>query len=81
MSVSAVDSFCTQGGIAENICVQGKSEGIPTLQRLGFKPVLARDLTDAQSHYDPDTYRPDGPWIHPCDLQAWSRFCAVPAEV
>jgi len=68
-------SFYTQGGIAENICVQGKSEGIPTLQRLGFRPVLARDLTDAQSHYDPDTYRPDGgPWIHPCDLSLEPRL-------
>ena len=53
------------GGIAENICVQGKSEGIPTLDKLGFHPVLARDLTDAQSHYDPATYQSDGPWIHP----------------
>ena len=54
------------GGIAENICVQGKTEGIPTLQRLGFNPVLARDLTDAQTHYDPDSFvADDRPWVHP----------------
>ena len=61
--------------------MQGKSEGIPTLQRLGFRPVLARDLTDAQSHYDPDTYRPDGgPWIHPCDLSLEPRLPSLPAS-
>jgi hypothetical protein len=52
-------------GIAENICVQGKCEGIPTLTKLGFNCVLMRDLTDAQSHYDPQSYRPGGkPWAH-----------------
>ena len=53
------------GGVAENICVQAKSEGIPTLRQLGFNPILARDLTDAQGSYRPDTYRPEGPWEHP----------------
>eukprot|EP01052_Picozoa_sp_SAG31_P041385 SAG31_NODE_6260_length_2098_cov_25.272136_2_plen_207_part_01 len=54
------------GGIAENICIQGKTEGIPTLKALGFNPVLARDLTDAQTHYEPDSYvSEDKPWVHP----------------
>ena len=52
-------------GIAENICVQAKCEGIPTLTRLGFNCVLMRDLTDASSHYEPETYRGKGlPWVH-----------------
>ena len=56
-------------GIAENICVQAKCEGIPTLTKLGFRCVLSRDLTDAQSHYDPETYPGVGkhgstPWAH-----------------
>ena len=53
-------------GIAENICIQAKTEGVATLKALGFNPVLARDLTDAQTHYDPDSYiAADKPWIHP----------------
>jgi nicotinamidase-related amidase len=52
-------------GIAENICVQAKCEGIPTLTKLGFNCVLMRDLTDAQSHYDPDTYSAEHAWVHP----------------
>ena len=45
--------------------MQGKCEGIPTLTKLGFNCVLMRDLTDAQSHYDPQSYRPGGkPWAH-----------------
>ncbi len=52
-------------GIAENICVQAKCEGIPTLTKLGFNCALMRDLTDAQSHYEPHTYRgPNLPWVH-----------------
>eukprot|EP00038_Savillea_parva_P022651 m.38239 g.38239 ORF g.38239 m.38239 type:complete len:407 (+) comp5628_c0_seq1:72-1292(+) len=53
-------------GIAENICVQAKCEGIPTLTRLGFTCYLSRDLTDAQSHYDPSTFRPSPlAWVTP----------------
>lgn len=52
-------------GIAENICVQAKCEGIPTLTKLGFNCALMRDLTDAQSHYEPQSYRGPGlPWVH-----------------
>jgi nicotinamidase-related amidase len=53
-------------GIAENICVQAKCEGIPTLTQLGFNCALMRDLTDAQSHYEPESYRGNAslPWVH-----------------
>ena len=51
-------------GIAENMCVEEKGEGIPMLTRLGYHCVLARDLTDAESHYDPMTWRPaPQPWV------------------
>ena len=47
--------------------MQAKCEGIPTLTKLGFNCALMRDLTDAQSHYDPESfwYLPHNSWIFP----------------
>ena len=49
-------------GFAENICVQGKAEGMINMQKLGFDFILARDITDAYTGYDqsnPDKINPD----------------------
>eukprot|EP01065_Artemidia_motanka_P032457 TRINITY_DN39470_c0_g1_i1.p1 TRINITY_DN39470_c0_g1~~TRINITY_DN39470_c0_g1_i1.p1 ORF type:complete len:594 (+),score=124.14 TRINITY_DN39470_c0_g1_i1:77-1858(+) len=62
-------------GIAENVCVQAKSASIPRLWALGFNTLLARDLTDAESHYDPETWRDGLPWAHP----DWGSFNATAA--
>ena len=40
-------------GIATNICVMNKPEGIRTMASAGLKVMLARDLTDAETYYDP----------------------------
>ena len=37
-------------GIATNMCVLGKPEGMTPMTRLGFTCIIARDLTDAYSH-------------------------------
>ena len=46
-------------------CGKTAGEGIPTLTRLGFTCYLSRDLTDAQSHYDPLTFSSSAGWISP----------------
>ena len=49
-------------GFAENICVQGKAEGMINMQKLGLDFILARDITDAYTGYDqtnPDKINPD----------------------
>lgn len=47
-------------GIHENVCVVGKSTAVMEMQRLGFRTLLARDLTDAITGYDGSaTLNPD----------------------
>ena len=47
-------------GINTNLCVMNKPEGIAPMTSAGLKCILARDLTDAETSYDPDTgFTPD----------------------
>jgi len=41
-------------GINTNLCVMNKPEGIAAMTAAGLKCILARDLTDAETSYDPD---------------------------
>ncbi len=41
-------------GVNTNLCVMNKPEGIAPMTAAGIKCVLARDLTDAETLYDPD---------------------------
>jgi nicotinamidase-related amidase len=41
-------------GINTNLCVMNKPEGIAAMTAAGIKCILARDLTDAETSYDPD---------------------------
>ncbi len=41
-------------GINTNLCVMNKPEGIAPMTAAGIKCILARDLTDAETSYDPD---------------------------
>ncbi len=41
-------------GINTNLCVMNKPEGIAPMTAAGLKCILARDLTDAETSYDPD---------------------------
>eukprot|EP01046_Picozoa_sp_COSAG06_P043679 COSAG06_NODE_5761_length_3287_cov_1.523212_2_plen_269_part_00 len=47
-------------GVHENICVQAKAEGMDNMWKLGFDFVLARDMTDAFTGYDPSK-----PYLNP----------------
>ncbi|MDR0844953.1 MAG: chitobiase/beta-hexosaminidase C-terminal domain-containing protein, partial [Tannerella sp.] len=47
-------------GVATNICVYGKPGALSYMWQAGFNCLLARDLNDAFTHYDPVTgYTPD----------------------
>ena len=47
-------------GINTNLCVMNKPEGIAAMTSAGLKCILARDLTDAETSYDPDlAFTPD----------------------
>ena len=47
-------------GINTNLCVMNKPEGIAPMTSAGLKCILARDLTDAETLYDPDRgFTPD----------------------
>jgi NPCBM/NEW2 domain/Chitobiase/beta-hexosaminidase C-terminal domain len=47
-------------GINTNLCVMNKPEGIAPMTSAGLKCVLARDLTDAETLYDPEhAFTPD----------------------
>jgi hypothetical protein len=47
-------------GINTNLCVMNKPEGIAPMTSAGLKCILARDLTDAETSYDPGTgFTPD----------------------
>jgi nicotinamidase-related amidase len=47
-------------GVHTNICVMGKPEAIRNMASGGLNCILARDLTDAFTHYDPEAaYTPD----------------------
>jgi nicotinamidase-related amidase len=47
-------------GINTNLCVMNKPEGIAPMTSAGLKCILARDLTDAETFYDPDRgFTPD----------------------
>ncbi len=47
-------------GVHTNICVFSRAEGLRNLAPLGFRCMLARDLHDAQTKYDPKTgFTPD----------------------
>jgi nicotinamidase-related amidase len=47
-------------GINTNLCVMNKPEGIAPMTSAGLKCILARDLTDAETSYNPDTgFTPD----------------------
>jgi nicotinamidase-related amidase len=47
-------------GINTNLCVMNKPEGIAPMTSAGLKCTLARDLTDAETSYDPDRgFTPD----------------------
>jgi hypothetical protein len=47
-------------GINTNLCVMNKPEGIAPMTSAGLKCILARDLTDAETSYDPDhAFTPD----------------------
>lgn len=41
-------------GINTNLCVMNKPEGIAPMTSAGLKCLLARDLTDAETYYDPE---------------------------
>ena len=59
-------------GIATNICVMNKPEGIRNMASAGLKCTLARDLTDAETYYDPDTGFTPGMWARPRTSRTWS---------
>ena len=42
-------------GCATNCCVVGKAAGAVYIARAGIQPILARDLTEAVTEYDPET--------------------------
>ena len=47
-------------GINTNLCVMNKPEGIAPMTSAGLKCILARDLTDAETSYDPErSFTPD----------------------
>jgi nicotinamidase-related amidase len=47
-------------GINTNLCVMNKPEGIAPMTAAGLHCILARDLTDAETSYDPDQgFTPD----------------------
>ncbi len=47
-------------GINTNLCVMNKPEGIAAMTAAGLKCILARDLTDAETSYEPDlAFTPD----------------------
>ncbi len=47
-------------GINTNLCVMNKPEGIAPMTSAGLKCILARDLTDAETSYDPKVaFTPD----------------------
>jgi hypothetical protein len=47
-------------GINTNLCVMNKPEGIAAMTAAGLECILARDLTDAETSYDPDLgFTPD----------------------
>src|SRR5260370_42377607 len=47
-------------GINTNLCVMNKPEGIAAMTSAGLKCILARDLTDAETSYDPTiAFTPD----------------------
>jgi len=47
-------------GVNTNLCVMSKPEGIKPMTSAGLKCLLARDLTDAETYYDPDQgFTPD----------------------
>jgi nicotinamidase-related amidase len=47
-------------GINTNLCVMNKPEGIAPMTAAGLKCILARDLTDAETSYDPEhAFTPD----------------------
>jgi nicotinamidase-related amidase len=47
-------------GVNTNLCVMNKPEGIAPMTSAGLKCVLARDLTDAETLYDPEhAFTPD----------------------
>ena len=47
-------------GVNTNLCVMNKPEGIAPMTSAGLRCILARDLTDAETSYDPDTgFTPD----------------------
>jgi len=47
-------------GINTNLCVMNKPEGIAPMTSAGLRCILARDLTDAETSYDPDAgFTPD----------------------
>src|SRR6266481_3724677 len=47
-------------GINTNLCVMNKPEGIAPMTSAGVECILARDLTDAETSYDPDlNFTPD----------------------
>jgi hypothetical protein len=47
-------------GVNTNLCVMNKPEGIAPMTSAGIKCILARDLTDAETLYDPDhAFTPD----------------------
>jgi nicotinamidase-related amidase len=47
-------------GINTNLCVMNKPEGIAPMTSAGIKCILARDLTDAETLYDPEhAFTPD----------------------
>ena len=54
----------------ENICVQAKAEGMDNMWKLGFDFVLARDMTDAFTGYDPTTT-----WLNPEYVQRSRSLC------
>jgi nicotinamidase-related amidase len=47
-------------GVHTNVCVMGKPEAIRNMASAGLNCILARDLTDAITHYDPEAaYTPE----------------------
>jgi nicotinamidase-related amidase len=47
-------------GVHTNVCVMGKPEAIRNMASAGLHCMLARDLTDAITHYDPESaYTPE----------------------
>ncbi|MHC4405775.1 MAG: cysteine hydrolase family protein [Planctomycetota bacterium] len=62
-------SFCQERGVTQliymgvhtNMCVCYRGFGMVSMKRLGFRPILVRDLTDAAAGngFDPDLGKPD----------------------